>query len=195
MLTPPNTRCRRQHLKAFHMQLLLQFQSLAHHTRCTNLGPKAEYRPLWNPPNPHVYLYFMQFPALRPSGIQKSWTQNKDVYICSTRLNSMYIVQLKYGTDKIFWQLSDIWHFSLILGAFSNCLQFPWMKDRLCFCVQSSVIHHLLPSQRCIKPLHWMLQCYFRVAWVQQKHLLPPDWAHLWILALYSPLSSAWLFL
>lgn len=56
----------------------------AHHTTCIILCPTAEYRPLWNPPMSHIYLYFMHFPALCPSAIQKSWTKNKDMSICST---------------------------------------------------------------------------------------------------------------
>ena len=111
-----------------------------------------------------------------------------------------WTVHIVHCTVQI-WHRNDIltafWYlifFFLILGAFSNCLQFLLMKDRLLsFCVKSSVIHHLSLSQCYIKPLHWMLQRYFRVARVQQKQL-PPGWAHLWIVTLYSPLSSAWMF-
>ena len=55
-----------------HATLMSIPQSPAHHTRCIIPGPTAEYRPLRNPPISHIYLYFMHFPALCPSVIQRS---------------------------------------------------------------------------------------------------------------------------
>lgn len=97
------------------------------------------------PSNPTLLFMLHELPSLVAISHSKIMnTEQRCVnMVHETERYAQYTVQFKYGTEMIFWQLLDIWHFSLILGAFSNGLQFPLMKDRLpSFCIQSAVINH-----------------------------------------------------
>ena len=89
------------------MQLLFQFQSLAHHTRCTILGPKAEYRPTTVKPSNPTHLFALHtLPSL--VAISHSKIMNTD----QRRVNMLH------ETEQYAHCTVQIWHRNDILTAF-----------------------------------------------------------------------------